>query len=67
MTEPVVEGEGFGRWRYKDDPTHVAFYGERTFAWIAERFGLDIVSLSGSVVIFRKKVDEGRGRGAPRG
>lgn len=29
----------FAAWHYARDPTHVAFYGPQTFAWLAERLG----------------------------
>ena len=34
--------DSFSKWYYKRDPTHVAFYGQKTFSWIAEEFGMKI-------------------------
>ena len=34
--------ESFSKWYYKRDPTHVAFYGQKTFSWMAEKFELEI-------------------------
>lgn len=33
----------FDRWYYKRDPTHIVFYSEKTFSWIAGHFDLRIV------------------------
>ena len=29
----------FATWHYRRDPTHVVFYREETFAWLAAHFG----------------------------
>lgn len=33
QTQRVRDREAFVRWRYVDDPTHIAFYSEATFVW----------------------------------
>jgi len=33
----------FGDWWYASDPTHISFFGNRTFEWIAKRFGFSII------------------------
>lgn len=38
---PIMES--FGDWYYKRDPTHIAFYDNDTFAWIARHFGMEII------------------------
>ncbi|MEX0741223.1 MAG: class I SAM-dependent methyltransferase [Phycisphaeraceae bacterium] len=53
MTKRVIDRERFEQWHYKNDPTHVSFYSEATFAWIAERFGLGLEVVGQDVVIFR--------------
>ncbi len=35
--------ELFGNWYYKRDPTHIVFYSDRTFDWIAEHYKLKVV------------------------
>ncbi len=47
--------EKFGTWWYVKDPTHVVFYSEKTFQWIADFFSLEILTLQNPVFIFRKK------------
>ncbi len=39
QTQRVRDREAFAHWRYVDDPTHIAFYSEATFAWLAEYLG----------------------------
>lgn len=39
QTQRVRSREAFARWRYVDDPTHIAFYSEATFAWLAHELG----------------------------
>jgi hypothetical protein len=34
--------ESFSEWYYKRDPTHIAFYSQKTFAWIADEFKMKI-------------------------
>ena len=35
--------ESFGNWYYKRDPTHIAFYDNNTFSWIAQHYGMEII------------------------
>lgn len=38
MTKRVIDREAFSRWHYKNDPTHVSFFSEPTFRWLAARY-----------------------------
>lgn len=51
--------EKFVRWRYACDETHLAFYSDGTMAWIARRFGVERVSQSGPVALFRNQMTTG--------
>jgi hypothetical protein len=51
--EPPPEAE-LARWRYARDPTHVAFYGRPTMAWIAARHGWRLHSPRANVFLFEK-------------
>lgn len=53
--------EGFVRWRYANDVTHLAFYCGATMAWIAARQGLDVVKTGGQVTLFRRPAGAGDG------
>ena len=34
--------DSFSKWYYKRDPTHVGFYSQKTFSWIAGKFELKV-------------------------
>ena len=33
----------FSKWYYKRDPTHIAFYSSKSFQWVAEKIGFQII------------------------
>ena len=37
MTKRLIDREAFSRWHYKNDLTHINFYSDNTFQWIAEQ------------------------------
>ncbi|MBE0486987.1 MAG: class I SAM-dependent methyltransferase [Marinobacter sp.] len=39
MTCFQTDDERFDHWHYRRDPTHVVFYREETFAWLANHYG----------------------------
>lgn len=46
---------GFLNWYYKRDPTHICFYGPKTFEWIAHHHNFDMIHNNGKdFVILRK-------------
>lgn len=46
----------FENWWYKSDPTHICFFGARTFEWLAKEFGFGIIYNDGkNFVILRQK------------
>ncbi len=54
MTTMAVDRAEFGRWHYKNDPTHVCFYSIATFQWLADRWSAALVVVNGNVVVFEK-------------
>ena len=53
MTKRVQDRHAFAGWHYIRDPTHICFYSEETFRWLAETYdfameyqGSDVVILS---------------------
>ncbi len=44
----------FAAWHYARDPTHVAFYGPRTFAWLAKRLGAALEIPDRNVALLRR-------------
>ncbi len=47
----------FNSWSYRRDPTHVCFYAEKTFAWIARHLDLVIIKLERPNLIVLQKKD----------
>ena len=56
MTEIVFPQLDFRNWYYKNDPSHVCFYSEKTFVYLANLLGLEIVTISERVIILRKNI-----------
>ena len=44
----------FQNWWYHRDPTHVAFYSEKTFQWIADKFFYQLEFHAGGVILLQK-------------
>lgn len=56
MTERWESQERFENWYYKNDPTHVCFYHDKTFDFIAGEYNMEkIYSDRNRVVILKKK------------
>jgi len=55
MTARVDEVEDFNSWYYKEDPTHVCFYSQATFDWLAARDALAVEYSGDSVVLLRRR------------
>ncbi len=56
MTQFLKEEIDYKSWWYKNDPTHVVFYNQETFRFLAETFALEkLFDDNKSVIIFRKK------------
>lgn len=56
MTKRVGEQEGFSRWHYKNDPTHVCFFALDTFRWLADHWHATLTVVGNDAVIFTKQV-----------
>ena len=54
MTQRVISRERFIQWNYKNDPTHVSFYRDRTFEWLGDHFGFEVEFVGSDVVLMRK-------------
>lgn len=46
--------DAFRRWHYKNDPTHVAFYAEATFAYLARQGGFSLEFAGADVVLMQR-------------
>ena len=56
MTKRIQQSEPseFLRWFYIRDPTHVVFFHEETFRWLARSLGAEVQFFRSDVVILRK-------------
>ena len=54
MTLLLQNPETFKTWHYRKDDTHVTFYQNRTFEWLAGYLGADVEFFGDRVIILRK-------------
>lgn len=54
MTKRVISKERFCNWHYKNDITHVSFFSEKTFTWLASQYGYDLEIVSPDIVFLHK-------------
>jgi len=46
----------FENWWYASDPTHICFFGVRTFEWLAKEYGFEIIFRDDKNFIILKKI-----------
>jgi SAM-dependent methyltransferase len=56
MTKRVTQPEKFANWHYKNDPTHVCFFSESTFQWIAEALVMELEICGDDSVLLKNVV-----------
>ena len=56
MTKRVSNPEAFRTWHYKSDPTHISFFSEQSFRWLATRWQAELEVIGADVVLLRKPV-----------
>jgi SAM-dependent methyltransferase len=54
MTRRVPELAEFGQWHYRRDPTHIGFFAEASFGWLAERWRAELVLRGNDVALLGK-------------
>lgn len=57
MTRRLNDREKFAGWFYTRDPTHIAFYSDLTFRWLADRSKADLTIIDDDVVLLKKLAD----------
>ena len=57
MTKFAVELGNFSQWYYKNDPTHVCFFSQPAFRWLAAQWNAELSFYDVDVVLFRKKAN----------
>jgi len=50
----ITNSEQFNNWHYKNDLTHICFYSQETFLWIAKKYQLELEFLAPDVIIMQK-------------
>lgn len=55
MTKRSDTLERFKTWHYIQDPTHICFYNETSFQWIADKFNTSVHFPEKDVIIFKKR------------
>ncbi|WP_445428306.1 class I SAM-dependent methyltransferase [Alishewanella sp. HL-SH05] len=54
MTKCYPTAEAFSNWYYRRDPTHITFFSQATFRWLAAQYQLKVAFPANDVVIFSK-------------
>ena len=54
MTKRVKDLQAFSGWHYKNDPTHICFYSERTFRWLGARMNWELEFIEQDVVLYTR-------------
>ena len=57
MTQRPRDLAAFQNWRYLADPTHISFFSEACFKWLAKHWQLEQVYLGSDVVLLKKVAD----------
>ena len=55
MTKRVTSPEAFSTWHYKSDPTHISFFSEHSFHWLAQHWQAELEIVGADVVLLRKR------------
>ena len=54
MTKQVIDQSRFAKWHYKNDPTHICFFSQKTFSWLADQWDCQLELIGKDVVLFTK-------------
>ncbi|MGL6123555.1 MAG: class I SAM-dependent methyltransferase, partial [Shewanella sp.] len=55
MTKRVQDKPAFAHWHYKNDPTHIHFYAQATFEWLAHHYGWRLEIIDKDVAFLYKE------------
>lgn len=55
MTQLVLNRERFKDWHYKNDPTHVRFFSNATFEWLANQWQAKLTFFYKDTILLQKK------------
>lgn len=52
MTKLVIDKNAFSQWHYIRDMTHICFYSQSTFEYLAQRFNAKLTFIANDVILF---------------
>ena len=55
MTKMVIDRQAFSQWHYIRDMTHICFYSQGTFEYLAKRFNAELEFAASDVILLYKK------------
>ncbi|MCE8016027.1 class I SAM-dependent methyltransferase [Halomonas sp. MCCC 1A17488] len=55
MTKRMTDEAAFARWHYILDPTHVCFFSEASFEWLAQRLGMSVEFPAADVALLQQR------------
>jgi Methyltransferase domain len=55
MTKRWTDAAAFKGWHYTRDPTHISFFHDHTFRWLAEKLGAADLTFEGADVVILEK------------
>lgn len=54
MTKRATDRKAFAKWHYKQDPTHVCFWSDTSFQWLADHWNARLELIEPDVALFQK-------------
>ena len=54
MTDHRREDREFSQWSYRTDSTHVGFFNRKSWQWVSQEMGWEILEYQPRLVVFRK-------------
>jgi len=54
MTKLIIDKNSFSQWHYIRDLTHVCFYSQATFKYIAGRYETSLTFIGNDVILLQK-------------
>ena len=55
MTKLVLDRSAFAGWHYKHDLTHVCFFSQPTFRWLAHKWDASLTFIGKDVILLQKR------------
>ncbi len=53
MTKLVKNRQAFNKWHYKNDQTHICFFSQQTFKWLALHWRMPVEFIGNDVILIR--------------